>query len=267
MLKTMIATGLVAGLALLSGCTSQVELAQYSTGKLSPAVLTTPVFPIQGMVPAPGAYQRLRVYIEGDGHAWATSSQPSTNPTPHRSLMLRLVTDDPGPSAYLARPCQFVTSTACGYEVWTGSRFAKPEIESMNLALSALKRQYSVRTFELVGHSGGGEVALVLAGMRDDVVQVQTIAGNVDPEFWVGLHHLTPLARPITPMQYEDRLRAIPQRHLVGSRDPIVPASVVQAYDAQLQADCLEIVHVDADHSEGYDTTWSRLANQPIPCR
>ncbi len=30
--------------------------------------------------------QRLRVYIEGDGRAWITQSQPSLDPTPHHFI-------------------------------------------------------------------------------------------------------------------------------------------------------------------------------------
>ncbi|OOW07176.1 alpha/beta hydrolase [Pseudomonas sp. MF6394] len=267
MLKTMITSIALASAALLGGCASPVNLAQFSTGSLRGAVLQTPTFPIQGMVPAPGTYKHLRVYIEGDGHAWATSSQPSTDPTPHSSLMLQFAAEDLTSAAYLARPCQFVRSSACTLDVWTGSRFGKPAIDSMDSALTALKRRFNVEAFELVGHSGGGEVALVLAGMRDDVDQVQTIAGNVDPVFWTKLHKLSPLKAPITPLAYKARLAQIPQRHIVGSNDPVVPPSVAQAYSAQLDGSCVEIVVVDATHNDGYGTLWNRFSTTPLLCK
>ncbi|MBM5459100.1 alpha/beta hydrolase [Pseudomonas sp. P66] len=266
MFKSLIAAGLAAGLSVLSGCASRVDLASYSSSKLQAAVLTTDGFLIQGMVPAAGSYKHMRVYIESDGYAWATSSQPSTDPTPRTSIMLRFAADDVNPSAYLARPCQFVQSNACNTDVWTHSRFGKAEIDSMSSALTALKSRFGVQSFELIGHSGGGEVALVLAGMREDVDLVQTIAGNVDPIFWTKLHNLTPLKTPITPLLYKDRLRTIPQRHIVGMRDRVVPASVAQAYSAQLEGQCLEIVSVDATHNDGYDSVWKRFSTHPLLC-
>lgn len=265
MLKLIAVAGLIS--SLLCGCGSSVRLEDYSAGPLHPLVLSTKTFPIQAMVPAPGAYKHLRVYIEGDGHAWATSSQPSIDPTPHSSLMLRLAVNDAGPAAYLARPCQFVTSSDCNPGVWTASRFSKTEMDSMNSALSGLKSRFMVESIELVGHSGGGEVALVLAAMREDVEQVQTLAGNVDPIYWTTLHKLTPLKSPITPLQFRDKLRGVPQRHIVGLNDLIVPPAVVEAYRAQLDGACVEVVEVNATHTDGYDAVWKSLSNTPMRCK
>lgn len=267
MFKKIAAASLVAGMVFMSGCASRLDLSKFPAGNLKPAVLATSTFPIQGMVPMPGSYEHMRVYVEGDGHAWATSSQPSTDPTPHTSIMLRFAAEDRIPSAYLARPCQFVMSPNCSVDVWTDSRFGRPEIEAMNTALSTLKSRYAVRSFELIGHSGGGEVALVLAGMRDDVDQVQTIAGNVDPVFWTKLHHLTQLKDPVTPLMYKERLRLVPQRHIVGLKDSVVPPSVSQAYSAQLDGSCLEIAAVDATHIDGYDSVWKRFSTNSMLCK
>lgn len=137
----------------------------------------------------------------------------------------------------------------------------------MNAAVSDLKSRFSVQSFELIGHSGGGEVALVLAGMRDDVELVQTIAGNVEPLYWTKLHQLTPLNNPITPLMYKDRLRDLPQRHIVGTKDTVVPPSVSQAYSVQLEGTCLEIVAVNATHLDGYHAIWNQFSNTPLLCK
>jgi pimeloyl-ACP methyl ester carboxylesterase len=257
----------VCALALLVACQSPLKLGAYSSGKLQPVTLPTANFALQALAPPNGVYPHLRVYIEGDGHAWATASQPSTDPTPYTSLMLALAAQDAAPVAYLARPCQFIQGPACNAAVWTRSRFAEPEIRAMDAALSALKQRYGVQRFELVGHSGGGAVALVLAGMREDVDQVQTLAGNVDPAFWADLHHLTPLAQPMLPLHYTRRLAGIPQRHFVGLNDPVMPMAVAQAYRAALQGRCVEIVSVAATHGQGYEPLWARMAGQPIDCQ
>lgn len=162
----------------ISGCASNVNLKEISSGSsLHPEVLPSPTYNIQVLVPAGTRYRTLRVYIEGDGHAWATRTQPSTDPTPHTSLMAQFAAEDPAPAAYLARPCQFVVTDACKPALWTSERFGRASVDAMNSALNNLKSRYRTESFDLVGYSGGAAIALILAGERDDVGQVQTIAG------------------------------------------------------------------------------------------
>ncbi|MGE8066186.1 alpha/beta fold hydrolase [Pseudomonas sp. NPDC089569] len=254
--------------ASLFGCAGSMDLHKLSSGTaFRLETLKTPEYTLQAMVPPPGAYKHLRVYIEGDGHAWATSSQPSTDPTPHTSLMASFAAADPTPAAYLARPCQFVMSPSCSVSTWTSDRFSSNVMASMDAALDALKREFGVEQFELVGHSGGGAVALVLAGMRDDVSQVQTLAGNVDPVYWTELNNLSALNNPITPLQYKERLKTIPQRLFVGSRDLIVPPAVSSEYVSKLCGKCIEISSINADHQNGYQAAWLSIASQPVECK
>jgi len=49
---------------------------------------------LQALVPRPGNYERLRVYIEGDGRAWKTSRVVSDDPTPGQSLVLYMAVND-----------------------------------------------------------------------------------------------------------------------------------------------------------------------------
>lgn len=97
---------------------------------------------------------RLRVYLEGDGHAWATATQPSLDPSPHNLLVARLAVDDPTPNAYLARPCQFVMASACEPDLWTDRRFSQEVVTRLSQALDLMKQRYGNREFELVGYSG-----------------------------------------------------------------------------------------------------------------
>lgn len=251
----------------LSGCAGSINLQESTRGTaLTPQILKSEQFNLQALVPPPAAYKHLRVYIEGDGHAWATSSQPSTDPTPHTSMMVTFAAHDRLPAAYLARPCQFVTSEQCGTAVWTSDRFGSTAIAAMSAGLDALKQQFGVNDFELVGHSGGGAVALVLAGQRSDVSQVQTIAGNVDPIYWAWQKNLTPLTNPETPLKYMARLQTIPQRHYLGLNDAVVPSTVTYKYASQLKGKCIDLVETAATHNSGFAESWLRLSNQAIPC-
>jgi pimeloyl-ACP methyl ester carboxylesterase len=261
---------LIAGFiaASLLGCASTVDLHELSRGTaLKLETLQTPKYTLQAMVPASGAYKHLRVYIEGDGHAWATSSQPSIDPTPRASLMASFAAADRSPAAYLARPCQYVMSRGCGVATWTSDRFSSDVMASMNAGLDSIKRQFGVDKFELIGYSGGGAVALVLAGMRNDVNQVQTIAGNVDPVYWTALNKLTPLNNPVTPLQYKARLQTIPQRMFVGTNDKVVPPAVAREYALHLNGQCIELLVGEGDHQSGYRDVWLSTANQPVLCR
>ena len=64
-----------------------------------------------GISPQP---KTLRVYIEGDGHAWESRTRPASDPTPRNPVALDLAMADPGtdPVLYLARPCQRTDGTA-----------------------------------------------------------------------------------------------------------------------------------------------------------
>jgi pimeloyl-ACP methyl ester carboxylesterase len=252
----------------LTGCASTVDLTSASRGShLRPEVLHTAPFPIQALVPTGTAYATLRVYIEGDGHAWATRTQPSTDPTPRKSMMAIFAAEDSVPAVYLARPCQFVMVNGCSPALWTSDRFGRSAVDAMSSALNNLKARYQTQTFELVGYSGGAAIALILAGERNDIRQVRTIAGNLDPNTWAQMKHLTPLSGSISPLAYPARLAIIPQQHLIGEDDQVIPAGVLQAYQQQLKPICTETVVVPgATHDNGYAGAWRAARDQPFKC-
>ena len=63
-------------------------------------------------------------------------------------------------------------------------------------ALIISKNLWSKRVI-LGGFSGGGGAAALLAAMRQDVVFLGTIAGNLDTEAWTQLQGISPLAEPL----------------------------------------------------------------------
>jgi hypothetical protein len=126
----------------------------------------------------------LTVYIEGDGLAWLTSSIVSDDPTPRKPVGLELALRHPNSAvAYLARPCQYVEKADwrdCGKKYWTSHRFAPEVIAASNAAIDALKNRAGASKLVLIGYSGGGAVAALVAARRHDVVQLITVAGNLD---------------------------------------------------------------------------------------
>lgn len=256
--------------AMLAGCQAPMAELQQLSDSHGHQVVVQPSqpFPLATSVPRQlGSTSRLRVYIEGDGHAWATSSQPSLDPSPHHLLLAGLALGDPLPSVYLARPCQFVDAAGCNADVWTDGRFSQAVVDSLGQALDRLKQRSGNRDFELIGYSGGAALALLLASQRDDVGQLQTLAGNLSPRQWAQVMHLSPLAGSLEPLDAPGRLARIPQRHLLGNADTTVPASLFSHYLQRLgPALCVQAVRVNASHEQGWQQAWQQWRDRPIDC-
>jgi len=207
--------------------------------------LPTAHFVLSAYVPKPVAKSSqqqdvLTVYIEGDGFAWISSSQASSDPTPRNPVALELALRHPqGAAAYLARPCQYVEAhdaRNCLPAYWTERRFAAEVIEASNEAISALKQRSGASKLVLVGYSGGGAVAALVAARRSDVVQLITVAGNLDHRAWTQYHQVPPLTGSLNPADEWQALQSVPQRHFAGGRDEIVSRAVVDAYAARFPA-------------------------------
>ena len=254
--------------ALLVACQSPREALQQLAQEHGRQVEVLPgdAFPL--LILAPQAAEkttRLRVYLEGDGHAWSTATQPSLDPSPHTLLVPRLAVDDPTPNAYLARPCQFVMAAACQSALWTNRRFSQEVVTRLSQALDQLKQRYGNREFELVGYSGGAALALLLAAQRNDVTQVQTLAGNLSPRLWATMKGLSPLDGSLDPLDYRERLALLPQRHLIGEADLIIPSGLADRYQQALDSPLHEYIHVrGASHDKGWEATWSRWVKTPL---
>ncbi|MFJ4458248.1 alpha/beta hydrolase [Pseudomonas sp. NPDC089392] len=255
-------------LMLLAGCASpQQKLAQWAQANgATTHVIHTAEFSIQTVTPAnfkPG--RRLTLYIEGDGHAWATSTQPSLDPSPRTFALAKLATGG-YPGIYLARPCQFITSPACNTSVWTDARFSAAVVEAMAAAVDQLVRRYGASSVELIGYSGGAAIALLIAERRHDVSQVQSIAGNLDPAAWVRYHGLSPLVGSLDPMAEISRLANTPERHFSGADDRIIAPALTSGYAQGSQLRCVQVVSLPGDHAtvlKGFD---ARLLRAPISC-
>jgi hypothetical protein len=210
----------------------------------------------------------MTVYIEGDGRAWLTSSIPSKDPSPRSFMMVQKALDDSQPAVYLARPCQFqkIEDPGCNSALWTSDRFSTGVVAAYNQALDQLKRQRGVQHFRLVGYSGGGAVAMALAGQRQDIEQVVTIAGNVDPLAWIELHNLTPLGDLVNPLDFAAKLSSVPQRHYVGAKDKVVPPVLAKAFVQKIEARCADIVEMQSSHEDGWGTLSAAELDRPIVC-
>lgn len=201
--------------------------------------IETEQFVLQAFLPTNFHYvDTLSIYLEGDGFAWVKASIPSENPTPINPLALKLALIDKNPAVYLARPCQYVTDTHsknCSQKYWTSHRFSYEVILSTNQAIDQLKQKFSAKHLILIGHSGGGAVAALVAAKRDDVIKLVTVAGNLDHTYWTSQRRLLPLSGSLNPADAWVDLQHIPQQHYVGEKDNIVDENVVQSYTSKFK--------------------------------
>ncbi|PWC34035.1 alpha/beta hydrolase [Azospirillum sp. TSO35-2] len=246
----MIRAGALLLLALLAGCATTPEAlyeaadeAARSAGMM-PQRFAAPPFTLAGWL-RPGTAGPLVVYIEGDGHAWTTPTQPSRDPTPHNPVALALARLDPAPRLlYLARPCQYggvAGDAACTVPLWTSRRFAPEVVDALGRALDEAERACGADRLLLVGYSGGGVVAALLAARRTDVDGLVTLVAPLDLAAWVKAQGLTPLAGSLDPAAEVEakgagRLAGLPQSHIAGGKDRVVPPEVVRAFAARVGA-------------------------------
>ncbi len=225
------------------------------------------------------AYQRmtspgqpLQVYIEGDGLAWISRRQLSDDPTPTDPMALRLAILDPAANvAYLARPCQYLKvgeRARCSRAHWSSHRFSEAVIAASDQAIDQLRDRAQAPGVGLIGYSGGGAVAALVAARRDDVISLRTVAGNLDHAAFTRLHKVTALSGSLNPASYGPILAKIPQRHFIGGKDTVIPGTITRAYARRLPSQrCYSVSTVaNASHYDGWAEKWQGLLALPASC-
>jgi hypothetical protein len=213
----------------------------------------------------------LRVYIEGDGRAWLSRTEPSLDPTPHRATGLALAAQDPAPNVvYLARPCQFTPKAMnprCGIAYWTGKRFAPEVIEAMNDAVSRFAARTPGEPVELVGYSGGGAIAVLIAARRGDVTSIRTVAGNLDDELVNRMHDVSSMPQSANAIDSARRVADIPQIHFSGALDRVVPPAVARRFVEAVGGHCARALTIPGlSHEGGWSSHWPALLKIAPTC-
>lgn len=228
--------------------------------------LATDTFVLVAYVPSPVPQEdTLTVYIEGDGLAWLSRSRASDDPTPVNPVGLKLALRHPqGAAAYLARPCQYAgpgEARNCRQEYWTYRRFSPEVIESCNQAITLLMQRFGSKKLMLVGYSGGGAVAALLAARRNDVARLITVAGNLDHRAWTEEHRVSPLEGSLNPADEWRSLMNVPQIHFIGARDMVVGMRVFDSYASHFPASHRPEVMIvpDFDHACCWADKWPEL--------
>lgn len=246
----------------LAGCASPrneaLDLA--ARRQLRPGIIPAGTFDLFTLAPTrftPGV--PLSIYIEGDGFAWRDRYRLSDDPTPRNPVALKLAVADPGPNVvYIARPCQYVSGPNrrnCHPAYWSTARFAETVIAAIGTAIDAYAADSGTSGLRLTGYSGGGAVAVLLAARRTDVLRVVTVAGVLDTDAWTRLDDSTPLVHSLNPADTAERIAGIPQLHLVGAEDKVVPPAVAQSFARRFPPDRRPEVRIVP--GQGHECCWA----------
>jgi pimeloyl-ACP methyl ester carboxylesterase len=175
---------------------------------------------------------RLRIYFDGDGTPWLRGRQIATDPTPRRPLVLDLLRADPAAALLVARPCYYGGGpiAACSSELWTAARYGETVVDAMTQAVAALLPDPATRV-TLIGYSGGGVIALLVAERIAQVDRVITVAANLDHGAWTRWHGYAPLTSSLNPTDIAVH-RDFDQVHLMGGADRNVPPQLLARFRA-----------------------------------
>ena len=223
----------------------------------------------------------LIIFIEGDGAAWRRSgTSPPHDPTPEHLIPLELAILESGQLdlrvrteerqtfiAYLSRPCQFRWASECNAALWTSARFGSQVQALMNSAVSALVQTTLGRSgiqsgsqphLSLIGYSGGGAIAALLAASRDDVSCLITLAAPLDIRAWERDRGLSPLSGSQNPVDLLDRLAALRSHHFVGENDSVVRPAALGEFVNPANSRQVHLVP-ETSHTSGWTNSWKHL--------
>ena len=252
----------------LGGGRSSADSVARSAGWQARTVATGP-FDLRAYVPPRlSGSDTLAVYIEGDGVAWVNRFEISDDPTPRHPDALELAIRDGGMAAYLARPCQYVAGAErrnCHPVFWHTHRYGVDVLNAMSAAIDRLKADSGASRLVLIGYSGGGTIATLLAAQRPDVARVVTVSANLDHAAWTRMNNYSPLTGSLNPVDFVASLQSVPQLHLVGADDEEVPPAIARGYAGRFPADRRPEVRVIAgfDHHCCWSERWPALMAPP----
>lgn len=125
----------------------------------------------------------------------------------------------------------------------------------MQKALDQIKHNAHATDLVLIGYSGGGAIATLLAVQRNDVALLVTIAGNLDTAQHSALHGVSPLSASLNPIDAAPRLGTTRQIHYNGGKDRNIPPLIAQSFIRHLptNTDVRVITIPDATHTTGWD--------------
>jgi dienelactone hydrolase len=202
--------------------------------------------------------ETLFVFLEGDGSPWLDhGTRVAPDPTPRIPLALQLAVRTRASVLYLGRPCYFgaTSDRECTADLWTSKRYSPPVVASMAAALTAFLASHHFSEVVLVGYSGGGTLAVLMAPRVATVRAVVTIAANLDIAAWTSFHGYLPLEGSLNPVDEPPMTPRLREWHLAGARDRNTPSNLNARYWERISPDHLWI-YPEMDHACCWVSRW-----------
>jgi hypothetical protein len=203
--------------------------------------------------------ETLHVYLDGDGTPWEDHQWIADDPTSRKAMILELMRQDNSAAIFLGRPCyQGLNKTSsCHYKYWTSHRYSQKVVRSMVQVLELWLHEHSFKKVVLIGYSGGGTLAVLMAPYVPEIQTIVTIAANLDVEAWSQYHGYNPLPESLNPSAtiLNANLRQV---HIAGLDDNNVPAQIIKTY-AERQVDALYLPYAHFDHHCCWVKEWASI--------
>ncbi len=171
--------------------------------------------------------RKIHIYISGDGKPWLNHYWVAKNPTPSYDSILDLIAIDPYPAILVGRPCYHMQKQldSCEGRYWTSARYSTEVVDAM---ANVIETVITGQTATIIGYSGGGALAMLIAPRLPQVSSLVTVAGNLDIEAWAANHRYTPLYESLNPAKQPPLSANIRQLHLMGAEDQNIPPKLIQ---------------------------------------
>ena len=202
----------------------------------------------------------LHVYLDGDGTPWEHSRWVARDPTSRNPMILELMKIDKQPAILLGRPCYhgFNKAPQCDYRYWTSHRYSLEVVDSMATALNIWLQEHAYSKLSLIGFSGGGTLALLIAPKITSVETIVTLAANLDVAEWSRYHGYGPLQNSLNPAD-QLMIADIQQIHIAGADDKVVPPIIIESYLEKQKKSSIYIVYENFDHDCCWVDQWAEI--------
>lgn len=204
----------------------------------------------------------LHVYLEHDGTPFIDNRWVAADPTPRRPVALELARLDRAPVLYLGRPCHhgLAGDAPCTPQHWTHRRYAPEVVASLAAATRRSIASAGYSGVVLIGHSGGGTLATLMAWAMPEALGVVTLGANLDVAAWAKHHGYSPLDGSLDPATMPGRPLPF-EIHLAGADDDVVPPASIARYRARNPRAQIRVLP-QADHLCCWKDAWPAMLDE-----